>query len=207
MICFALTLEHCQSLMPIFMKAYLWAPSSKSSLHWKQSTLRAWPDRPAWSLRTVHQAFGIHYSHCAGSQTSGGSSSPEHSLTSLRIIRNAEIPLPSPLKMNPSLALHHLRKMRSLSSLASFYGPHASAEQWKVTLFDYTPLNFSLLKVSILVTRRGKQGRGHLYFPSLHTWQSTCRFIFLTCGFVCQSKHITSNIGFGQNRFRSLNIL
>lgn len=86
--------------MPIFMKAYLWAPSRKSSLHWKKSTLRAWPYRPAWSLHTVHQAFGIHYSHCAGSQTSGGSSSPEHSLTSLRTIRNAEIPLPSPLKTN-----------------------------------------------------------------------------------------------------------
>lgn len=97
MIWFALTLEHCQSLMPIFMKAYLWAPSSKSSLHWKQSTLRAWPDRPVWSLHTVHQAFGIHYSHCAGSQTLGGSSSLEYSLRSVRIIRNAA-PAPFPTK-------------------------------------------------------------------------------------------------------------
>lgn len=103
-------------------------------------------------------------------------------------------------KQTPLLALHHLRKLRSLSLLAPFHGPQASAEQWKVSLFNYMPLIFSPLKVSFLVIRRGKQGRGQLYFPSLLTWQSICRFVFLTCGFIWESKYITSNIGFGRDR-------
>lgn len=65
---------------------------------------------------------------------------------------------------------------------------------------NYMPLIFSPLKVSFLVIRRGKQGRGQYYFPSLLTWQSICRFVFLTCGFICESKYITSNIRFGQDR-------
>lgn len=53
------------------------------------------------------------------------------------------------------------------------------------------------LPVYISVTRKGKQGTGQLYFPPVLTWQRIHRFIFLTCGFICQSKYIKSNIGFG----------
>lgn len=38
---------------------------------------------------------------------------------------------------------------------------------------------------------------GQLYFPPLLTWQRIHRFVFLTCDFICQSKYIKSNIGFG----------
>lgn len=62
------------------------------------------------------------------------------------------------------------------------------------------PLNYSRLKVSFSVTRRRKQGTGQLYFPPLLTRQSIRRFISFTCGFICQSKYIKSNIGFGQDK-------
>lgn len=107
-------------------------------------------------------------------------------------------------KQTPQLAPHHLGKLRSLSLIVPFYGPQMWAGQWtlppltichKVLLLNYSPL-----KVSSSVTRRGKQGTGQLYFPPLLTWQSIHRFIFLTCGFICQSKYTKSNIGFGQVR-------
>lgn len=92
-------------------------------------------------------------------------------------------------KPTPKLAPHHPRKLISLPILLKYRQGNEIAPLYVIGCFPL-PVYFS-------VTRKGKQGTGQLYFPPCSTWQRIHRFIFPTCGFICQSKYIKSNIGFG----------
>lgn len=152
--------------MPIFIKAFLWTLSSKSSLYWKHSALGAWPEGPAWSLCTAQQALGVCWSRCAGSQTSGGSSNTKLSLNSLKTIRNA-----APLHLLPKANTTAGSTSSQEAEVSLFDSPFLwysnLSRAMNVALsmcYKVLSLTHSPLKVSFSVTRRGTQGTGQLYF-------------------------------------------
>ena len=195
-ICFALTLEGCPNFMSIFTKAFLWIPSSNSSLSWKHDLMDL---RDPW----VQPVRPLAYTGAAaqGDRLQQNAANPSsHGTEDSQECSPCSIPHQ---KQTPQLTPHRFGNLRSLPLIVPFYGPQIQAGKWMLCPLTICqkvfPLNYSPRKVSFSVTRR-KQGTAQLYFTPLLTWQRIHRFIFVTCGFICQSKHIKSNIGFDQDR-------
>lgn len=178
-----------QILCRLLLGCFYGLQASKISLYWKH---------PGWDLRVLHgpcvqparRALGLHWRCSAGSQTWGGGSNPRPLLHNPRTTRTA-FPAPFPIKSKHHRWLH-------ITPGIWYHFPWSSNTDraMKLPLWLYAIGCFPL-PVYFSVTRKGKQGTGQLYFLPLLTCQRIHRFIFLTCGFICQSKYIKPKIGFG----------
>lgn len=127
---------------------------------------------------------------CSMGSHTWGSSSPRLLLHNPRTTRSA-FSAPFPIESKHHSWLHITPGSRYLFPWSS-----STDRAMKLPLWLFAKGCFPL-PVYFSATRKGKQGTGQLLFPPFLTFQRIHRFIFLTCGFICQSKYIKSNIGFG----------
>lgn len=166
--------------MPAFVKAFFGLQAVKSHC----------PGSTQWDLRDLHGPCvqpDLHWGCSRGVTPEEEAAAPSSCCT---IQGNQECVLCSipHQKQTPQLAPHHPRNLISLSMVLKYRQGNEIAPSYPVGYFP-GPVYFS-------VPGKGKQGTEQLCFPLLLTWRRIYRFIFLTCGFICQSNYIKSNIGF-----------